>query len=300
MKRRRGGRLRVLGFVGLGVMGEPMCANLAAKTGARVIAFDRFRAVPRRLRARGVETAASLAALAAEAEIVFLSLPGGPEVRAVGRALARALRQGAVVVDHSTAPVETARALARRLARRGMGFLDAPVARTRAAAEAGTLAMMVGGRAETLARVRPFLACMASDIAHCGGAGAGQAVKLLNNMVLFETGLALAEALAIGRRAGVAPSVLWRALAAGSADSFALRNHGAKAMLPGRFPKRAFSVRYAMKDLGYALALARRAGVATPGAQAVAGAFRAAIRRGEGEAYWPVIARHVARRRRRG
>jgi 3-hydroxyisobutyrate dehydrogenase-like beta-hydroxyacid dehydrogenase len=288
----------VLGFVGFGVMGAPMCANLARKSGARVLAHDRFRALPARLKRLGVEPAPTLAALA-PAEIVFLSLPGRADVEAVGRALAGILRPGAVVVDHSTAPVETARALARRLARRRVGFLDAPVARTRQAAEAGTLAMMVGGSAATLARAKPLLATMASDIAHCGGVGAGQAVKLLNNMVLFQTGLALAEALAIGRRAGVPARVLFSALAAGSADSFALRNHGAKAMLPGRFPKRAFSVVYALKDLAYARALARTAGISAAGAAAAAAALRAARKRGEGDLYWPVIARAVAARGRR-
>ena len=91
---------------------------------------------------------------------------------------------------------------------------------------------------------------MASEVTHCGAAGAGQAVKILNNMVLFQTVVALAEALAIARAQGVDGKVLFETLTKGSADSFALRNHGMKAMLPGVFPERAFSTEYALKDLG--------------------------------------------------
>jgi hypothetical protein len=113
-------------------------------------------------------------------------------------------------------------------------------------------------------------------------------------MVLFEIGAALAEALAIGRRSGIAPEVLLEALSRGSADSFALRNHGRKAMLPGVYPERAFSTRYAQKDLDYALALAEQAGVAAEGARLVRERLARAIAAGDGERYWPVIAEHIA------
>ena len=119
--------------------------------------------------------------------------------------------------------------------------------------------------AHIFARIEPYLRCFATDVLHCGPVGAGQVVKLMNNMVLFETGGAIAEALAIGRRSGVAPEVLLDALSQGSADSFALRNHGMNAMLPGTYPERAFSIRYAQKDLEYALALAAQAGVDAAG-----------------------------------
>jgi hypothetical protein len=136
---------------------------------------------------------------------------------------------------------------------------------------------------------------MGSDVTHCGGVGNGQAVKVLNNMVLFQTVNALAEALALGRRAGVEPALLFDALAKGSADSFALRNHGTKAMLPGKYPERAFSVAYAAKDNGYALDLARETGVRVRGAQLLAEVLEEARAAGFGDAYWPVIARVVDR-----
>ena len=112
-----------------------------------------------------------------------------------------------------------------------------------------------------VARLRPYLACFASDISHCGGIGAGQVAKLMNNMVLFQTVAAIAEAMAIGSKAGVDETLLLQALSNGSADSFALRNHGMKAMLPRNFPADAFSTGYALKDIGYALDLAEQSGI---------------------------------------
>jgi 3-hydroxyisobutyrate dehydrogenase-like beta-hydroxyacid dehydrogenase len=114
-------------------------------------------------------------------------------------------------------------------------------------------------------------------------------------MVLFEIGGALAEALAIGRHSGVAPEVLLEALSQGSADSFALRNHARSAMLPRSYPERAFSTRYALKDLKYALALAAQAGIEAPGARLMRARLEQAIAAGDGDRYWPVIAEHVTR-----
>ena len=112
---------------------------------------------------------------------------------------------------------------------------------------------------------------------------------LFRSMVLFETVAALAEALAIGEAAGIDRTVLFETLSKGSADSFALRNHGIKAMLPGDFPLRAFSVRYAQKDLGYALRLAEQAGIEVTGASHVNALFERAVQAGLGERYHPVI-----------
>jgi hypothetical protein len=184
---------------------------------------------------------------------------------------------------------------AARFAAQGIAYADAPVARTRLAAERGELSIMVGADDATFARVAPYLRCFAREVLHCGPVGAGQVVKLMNNMVLFETGAAIAEALAIARQSGVASEVLLDALSKGSADSFALRNHGRNAMLPRAYPERAFSTRYALKDLEYALSLAAQAGVDAAGARLVRERFTRAIAAGDGERYWPVVAEHIAR-----
>ena len=287
---------RVLGFIGTGVMGEPMCRNLAAKSGKRVLAWDPAPAPLERLRGPGVQIAGAAAEVAAQSGVLFLCLPGGAQLKALCEAtLLPAARKGLTVVDLGTSGVGLTRELARRFAERGADYADAPIARTRAAAETGTLSITVGASREVFARIEPLLRCMGSDVTHCGGVGNGQAVKILNNMVLFQTVNALAEALALGQRAGVEPALLFDALSKGSADSFALRNHGMKAMLPGQFPERAFSVAYAAKDNGYALELGRETGVRLRGAKLLAEVLEEAKAAGFGDAYWPVIAKVVER-----
>ncbi|MBO9356557.1 NAD-binding protein [Bordetella petrii] len=284
------------GFIGMGVMGEPICRNLAQKCGLPVLGYDSNPAPLQRLAAHGVAAAASVADVAQRSDIVFLSLPSGEVVADVARGpqglLAHA-RRGQIIVDTSTSPIDTTRALADEFAARGAIFIDAPVARTRAAAEAGTLSVMVGGDPAVFEQVRPLIATFASEITHCGPVGSGQVVKILNNMVLFETVTALSEARAIARRSGVDPQLLLETFTRGSADSFALRNHGLKAMLPGDFPEKAFSVEYARKDLRYALALAAQTGIDAPGARNVDRWFAAAIEQGQGTRYFPVISRCI-------
>src|SRR3954466_14571050 len=221
-----------LGFIGLGVMGEPMCRNLARRQRGKVLAHDLRREPLQRLAVDGVVAARSIAELASQAEVIFLSLPGGPQVRAVGLELSLAARAGQAIVDCSTAPVALARELAATLGERGASFADAPVARTRQAAIDGTLAFMVGADAFLYHRIEPLLRTMGTDVLHCGPPGAGQAVKLLNNMVLCATVAALAEALGVAKASGaVDPRLLFDALAKGSADSFPWRNHGMKSLL---------------------------------------------------------------------
>src|SRR5689334_10264830 len=152
---------------------------------------------------------------------------------------------------------------------------------------------MVGADAQVFEKVKPWLATFATDITLCGPVGCGQVVKILNNMVLFETVIAIAEAKAIAERAGVPGDVLFEALSKGSADSFALRNHGVKAVLPGEFPLRAFSVSYARKDLTYALRLAAQGGVDARGARVADAWLAEAIAAGLQAQYWPVVSRLI-------
>jgi len=228
-----------IGFIGLGVMGEPICRHLAQKGRLPVLGYDTQPEPLGRLATYQVQSADSTRIMD-ECDLVFLSLPSGEVVEQLARGddrhgregglLARA-RQGQVIVDLSTSPVESTRRLSADFAACGASFIDAPVARTRAAAEMGTLSVMVGATPEIFARVRPLIASFASEITLCGPVGCGQVVKILNNMVLFETVTALSEARAIGRRAGVDPAALFDVFSLGSADSFALRNHGLKAFI---------------------------------------------------------------------
>jgi 3-hydroxyisobutyrate dehydrogenase-like beta-hydroxyacid dehydrogenase len=153
---------------------------------------------------------------------------------------------------------------------------------------------MVGASPQLFARIEPLLRCVGSEVTHCGPPGAGQAVKLMNNMVLSMTVLALAEALALAQASGaVDAKVLFETLAKGSADSFALRNHGMKALLPGLHPENAFPVRYMLKDLTYALELARAAGLQLQGAGTARRMLEETVALGLGDAYHTAIVEAV-------
>ncbi|MGX5733729.1 NAD(P)-dependent oxidoreductase [Bosea thiooxidans] len=250
-----------IGFIGLGVMGGPMCRNMATKHPGRVIASDINKAsFDEALAGTKAEWAGSTAALAAEADIIFLSLPGGKQVRQVclgENGIAAHAKRGSVVVDLSTTAVSEAREFAEALSASGVAFADAPVARTREAARRGELSVMVGAPQALYERIRPLIAYIATDITHGGEAGTGQVLKLVNNMLVFEHVVALAEMLVVAERAGVRPEVMLDAVSKGSGDSFVLRNHGRNAMLPRSFPDKAFPPEYVLKDIGYVLELAR-------------------------------------------
>lgn len=285
----------MIGFIGVGTMGEPMCRNLARKSGMTVLAADRDEAPLKRLAADGVK-AASVDEIAESCRTIFLSLPGGKEVEQIclgPNGLTTKAKLGWTVVDLSTAPPRLARRLYAEFEGRAAAFADAPVARTRQAAIDGTLSIMVGATAPTFGRIEPLLRHMASEVTHCGEAGAGQTVKILNNMILFQTVVALGEALSIARANDVDGKVLFETLTKGSADSFALRNHGMKAMLPGVFPERAFSTKYALKDLSYAIEMADETGVPALGADVARELMERAVELGHGEEYWPVLLRSI-------
>lgn len=248
-----------IGFVGLGVMGEPMCANLIAKSGLPVHVFDTSADAVARAVAKGGTSEASLTALAAQADVVFLSLPSIDQVESVCASLIASTARPALIVDMSTSDVARSRALAAQLAEAGVGFVDAPVARTAEAAVKGTLFISVGGRPEHVAPVQRLLECMGSDVIACGDVGNGQVVKILNNMIVFMTVNALSEVLTIARRSGIDGEVLFNTLSRGSADSFVLRNHGMKSLVPDTFPEKVFPLNYAIKDAALALELARQA-----------------------------------------
>ena len=286
----------MIGFIGLGVMGEPICRNLAQKSGQKVCAYDTSPEPLARLKAHGVEPMDSVREVAEKSDVVFLSLPGGKEVKLVcagpGSLLIK-LRAGGYIVDLSTTPVQLVRELRERFSARGIHFIDSPVARTREAAEQGTLSVMVGGTEAEFQRMKPLLAHIGTDITHCGAAGAGQAMKLLNNMVLFQNVVALAEALAVVKKVGLDPKMAFEVLSKGSADSFALRNHGMKAMLPADFPEKAFSVEYARKDMGYALQLAKQLQLDLTGARNARAVLDKAAAAGLSQEYFPALAKVI-------
>jgi 3-hydroxyisobutyrate dehydrogenase-like beta-hydroxyacid dehydrogenase len=284
-----------IGFVGLGVMGGPMCRNVALKHGGDVLAFDMNAAAFEALRGTKARRTQTLDEIAARADIVFLSLPGDRQVKQVCLALAAESERPSVIVDLSTTTVACARSVAERLSSQGIAFADAPVARTREAAQRGELSIMVGADEALFARLAPLLSYMGSDITHCGGVGCGQVVKLINNALLFENVVALAEMMVVGERGGVRPEVLLDAVSKGSGDSFALRNHARKSMLPRQFPEKAFSPEYVLKDIGYVLELAEQVGVAAEATQLAQRYYAATALNGWSGHYFPAVIEIVDR-----
>ena len=259
-----------IGFIGLGVMGEPMCQHLAAKLDARVIAYDINPEPLKRLAKHGVAAAGSIAEIAGSVDLVLISVPGSEQLEQVcigDAGIIASGRPGLLVADLSTCSVGPTRKVAAALIAKGIDFVDAPVTRTAQAALDGTLSIMMGGDKAHYDRLEPVLLTMGSDVSHAGAIGTGQVSKILNNMVCFQTIVALSEALTMARRIGMDEGVLYDILCKGSADSFALRNHGSKCMWPGTFVKNTFSTMYALKDIGYALELAEDTDVNARGAE---------------------------------
>lgn len=282
----------VIGFVGLGVMGGAMCRNVALKHSAEVLAFDTNSAAFDVLEGTPARRVATLGDLAEQADVVFLSLPGGPAVEQVclgTNGLSGGQRRPQVIVDLSTTTVASARSVAERLAALGVAFADAPVARTREAAQRGELSIMVGAQAELFARIEPLLRYMGSDVTHCGATGCGQVVKLINNALVFENTLALAEMMVLGERSGVAPAILLDAVSKGSGDSFALRNHARKSMLPRDYPLKSFPPEYVLKDIGYVLELAAQTGVQTRVTELAQRYYAATAEHGWSGRYFPAV-----------
>jgi len=283
-----------IGFVGLGVMGEPICRNLLHKSGKPLVVYDLAPEPLARLGEEGAAIAASVADVVSRCDVLFLCLPSAKHVRAAfegDAGILQTIKPSQIVVDLGTSSVELTRDFARQLEGKGAAWIDAPIARTRQAAQDGTLSVMVGASPQLFETVVSLIRCFATEVTLCGGTGAGQVTKILNNMVLFQTVNALAEAVAIARHSGVEPKLLLETLSKGSADSFALRNHGLKAIVPDDFPLRAFSTEYALKDMSYALELASQGGLRPRGAALVGEILQEAIECGLGDAYFPVIAR---------
>lgn len=285
-------KIETLGFVGLGVMGAPMCTNLANKSGLKVFGHDSVADAATHVQSPAFSACKSLAEVADQADVVFLSLPAVKQVievcRGPGGFFGHKGRMK-ILVDMSTSAVKESRELAAETEKHGIVFLDAPVARLREAARLGTLSIMVGGPNEAYDTVLPYLKTMGSDITHCGAVGAGQIVKILNNMIVFMNVHALAEAMLIGREAGVDPKLLFETMALGSSDSFVLRNQGFKALVPGVFPQQTFPTDYAIKDITLALELARDGGVPAEQAARTHALLEKTRDAGHAKDYYPVM-----------
>jgi 2-hydroxy-3-oxopropionate reductase len=275
-----------IGFIGLGVMGVPMAKNLSSKYDVIVFDIDaeRMQLVP------NAEKATISVEVAKSAGIIFLSLPDSETVRNVvlgDGGLIKSLNQGSLIIDTSTTSPSVTKEISRILENKGIDFLDSPVSGGEKAAIEGTLSLMVGGKEEAFNRCLEILHTIGSSVVRVGESGMGEVAKLVNNLIVGITFVAVAEGFTLGVKSGLDPSVLYEAIRGGWAESKVL-DVSAEAMLKRDF-KPGGTVNIHWKDLGYALTLAREEDVPLPATALAHEIFKAARASGKGRLSQPAI-----------
>ncbi|MFM9974219.1 MAG: 3-hydroxyisobutyrate dehydrogenase [Beijerinckiaceae bacterium] len=257
-----------IAFIGLGNMGGPMAANLVA-AGHQVTGFDLAEASCTAAREAGVTIAASANAAITEADIVITMLPAGKHVRAVWSELLALAPRGTMFIDCSTVDVESAKAVHALAHAAGMASLDAPVSGGTGGAKAATLTFMAGGDDKAFAIGRPILEAMGKKIIHCGGAGAGQAAKVCNNMILGISMIAVSEAFVLAEKLGLSHQALFDVASTSSGQCWSLTTY---CPVPGPVPtspannsyKPGFAAELMLKDMRLSQEAALGVGAVTP------------------------------------
>jgi 3-hydroxyisobutyrate dehydrogenase len=280
--------MATIGMVGLGAMGAPMARNLL-KAGHTLKVCDKAEAAVDALAADGAQPAPR-DSVARDVDAVVTMLRTGEDVTAVltddAGLLAQAAK-GTLFIDSSTIDIKTARTLSARAAAAGMAMIDAPVSGGVPGAEAGTLSFMVGGEKEVVSRARPILEAMGRSIVHVGPAGAGQAAKICNNMILGITTIAVAEAFRLGDRLGLEAETLYKIVSESSGNCWVLNhNHPVPGLVPTSAANQGyrpgFSSALMLKDLLLSQDAARHCGASTPLGARAAELYEAFVRDGHG------------------
>ena len=253
-----------VGYIGLGLMGKSMVRNIL-KAGYPVVIHNRSQAVVDELAAEGARRAASPAEVSAQVDVVFTNLPDSPDVELVAlgeNGIFEGANPGLIFVDNSTIKAATTRLIADVLSQKGVMCLDAPVSGGDIGARQGTLAIMVGGPAEALERVRPIFEVIGKTITHVGGAGAGQIAKAANQIMVAAQMVAMGELLILAQKAGADPSKVVEAIRGGAAQCWALDVKPQRLFVGNRSP--GFKAYMQAKDLGIVLDTAREYGIPLP------------------------------------
>ena len=269
------------GFIGLGAMGAPMARHLHGR-GLLAVVGNRTAAKAQALAAELGVTAAASAADFAGCDVVALCVSLDADVLENVQALAGVLAAGAVVIDHSTVSVDTARQAQALLAARGIGFVDAPVSGGVEGARNGKLSVMAGGSEADLAKARPVLEAYAARITHMGDTGAGQATKAVNQVLVAGINEAVCEGLALGEKLGLDADKLLPTLMAGAAGNWFLEKRGAT-MLANQFVP-GFKCGHLLKDLRIVEGMARDAGVQAPVVAQALADYARLVEQGQGDA----------------
>ncbi|MBN3758240.1 2-hydroxy-3-oxopropionate reductase [Paraburkholderia sp. Tr-20389] len=267
------------GFIGLGIMGKPMAANLR-KNGVELTAFTRS-GVPDELTQAGVTTSTSPADVAAKADVIFIMVPDTPDVERVlfgENGVASKLRQGQIVVDMSSISPIATRDFAARVREKGADYLDAPVSGGEVGAKAASLTIMVGGAQATFDKVKPMFDMMGKNVSLIGEVGAGQICKVANQVIVAATIEAVGEALLLASKAGVDAEKVRKALMGGFASSRILEVHGER--MTKRTFDPGFRIELHQKDLNLALSTAQSLGVSLPNTATCQALFNACAAHG--------------------
>ena len=289
--------MATIAFIGLGNMGGPMAANLV-KAGYKVVAFDLVEASRNQAKSDGAAVAESAAAAVKGADTVVTMLPAGKHVLTVWNEVVPAMTKGTLIIDCSTIDVESSKAAHVLAAKHGVGSVDAPVSGGTGGAKAATLTFMCGGDEKSFAAAKPVLEKMGKKIVHCGGAGAGQGVKICNNMVLAISMIGVSEAFSLAEKLGLSHQAVFDVVSTSSGQCWSLTSY---CPVPGPVPtspanndyKPGFASALMVKDLTLAQDAAKAAGAVTPlgkHAQEIYKAFDAA---GHGGVDFSGIIQHV-------
>jgi len=265
--------MTTIAFIGLGNMGNPMAANLV-KAGFEVHGFDLMPENLKTAKDNGIIVMANAPAAAKDAEVVMTMLPAGKHVISVYESLAGKAGKGTLFIDSSTIDVESARKAHAIVAKAGHLSIDAPVSGGTGGAAAGTLTFMAGGAKDAFAKAEPILKPMAGKIVHCGDAGAGQAAKICNNMILGISMIAVGEAFVLAEKLGLSHQALFDVASTSSGQCWSLNTY---CPVPGPVPtspanrdyQPGFAAALMLKDLKLSQEAAQAAGAITPlGAEA--------------------------------
>jgi 3-hydroxyisobutyrate dehydrogenase-like beta-hydroxyacid dehydrogenase len=284
-----------IGFIGLGLMGHGMAGNLVDKGWPLTVVAHRNRQPVEDLKSRGAVEASTPRELALASDVVILCVTGSPEVEAVvsGSDGLAAAGEPLLVIDCSTSDPSVTTRLSAELAARGIILIDAPLSRTPADAQAGTLDVMVGGDPDVVARARPVLEAFAARVVHTGPTGTGHAMKLLNNFLSMGYAALYSEALALGAKAGLTPQVFDSVIRGGRMDCGFYQTFF-KWVLDRDPNAHRFAIRNGLKDMTYLASFAHAAGFANPLGSAVRNSFALAVGTGHGEDYVPRLSDIIA------
>lgn len=254
-----------IGYIGLGLMGRPMAANLL-KAGYSVVVHNRSRAAVRELVMTGAEEATDPRSVAEASDVVITNLPDSTDVEEVVLGTSGVIagaREGMLFIDHSTIKPESSRKIASRLAEVGMDALDAPVSGGDVGAIAGTLTIMVGGPRAAFERARPIFEAMGKTLTYVGESGAGQVAKACNQVMVAAQMVAMGELLMLAQKSGVDPGRVVEAIRGGSAQCWTLDLKPQRLLAGERSP--GFKAQMMHKDLNIVLDTARTCGMPLPG-----------------------------------